>query len=256
MLDVIVDSVRSRLPAVRERASEIRERALASRTPVDASAVLARPGLSVIAEVKRRSPSAGPIDIGLNPAALAGAYANGGASAISVLTEPDHFGGSLADLETVRSAVDIAVLRKDFVLDPVQVWQARAAGADMVLLIVAILSDDELTSLIATTRQAELTALVEAHTETEAKRALAAGADVIGVNNRDLATFAVDLSTAERIRPVLGDDVVAVAESGVSSPESAARMRAAGYDAILVGEAAVRSGDPQGFVRSLVEAGR
>ena len=172
-----------------------------------------------------------------------------------MLTEPDHFGGSLSDLVDVRSSVGVPVLRKDFIVDEAQVWQARAAGADLVLLIVAILDDPALVRLMTAAAEAGVQTLVEAHTEDEASRAVAAGARIVGVNNRDLTTFTVDLATAERIRPTLGDGVITVAESGVSSPEGARRMADAGYDAILVGEAAVRSGDPTTFVRSLREAG-
>ncbi|MDX1690798.1 MAG: indole-3-glycerol phosphate synthase TrpC [Acidimicrobiia bacterium] len=254
MLDDILRSVRARLDEVRDRTESLREEAVRRGPGLDAAAALTAEGLSVIAEVKRRSPSAGPIDEDLDPTALARAYASGGAAAISVLTEPDHFAGSLDDLETVAAAVEVPVLRKDFVLDPAQIWEARARGADMVLLIVAILEDDALDELLVTAHESGLHALVEAHTEDEARRAVDVGARIIGVNNRDLATFDVDLATAERIRPVLGDDVIAVAESGVSSPDGARRMAEAGYDAILVGEAAVRSGDPVGFVRSLREA--
>jgi len=154
----------------------------------------------------------------------------------------------------VRGAVDVPVLRKDFVLHPAQVWEARAAGADAILLIAAVLDDPALESLLATAVEAGLEALVEAHDAGEADRALRAGARIIGVNNRDLGTFDVDLATAEQMRSALGDGVVTVAESGVSSLEAAARMRRAGYDAILVGEAAVRSPDAAAFVASLREA--
>ncbi len=251
MLDEILASVRRRLAPVIADAGRLREEALAAGTPLPLGAALGGDGLSVIAEVKRRSPSRGTIDAALDPAALARSYQVGGAAAISVLTEPDHFSGSLEDLRAVREAAEVPVLRKDFVLDPAQVWEARAAGADAVLLIVAILDDAGLAELLDTADAAGMDALVEVHTFEEAGRARAAGARVVGVNNRDLATFEVDLATAERLRPALGDGVVAVAESGVSSRESAARMAAAGYDAVLVGEAAVRSGDPTRFVAEL-----
>lgn len=251
MLDEIVASVRARLGPVVAVIDELRAAALAAPPRREFEAGLRAPGLSVIAEIKRRSPSRGIIDDGLIPAQRAASYQEGGAAAVSVLTEKDHFSGSLGDLTAVRSAVELPVLRKDFILHPAQVWESRASGADAVLLIVAILDDPMLRDLLETSRRAGLSALVEVHGEGEAKRAVAAGARIIGVNNRDLTTFEVDLANAERVRPCLGEGVVAVAESGVSDPAGAARMAEAGYDAILVGEAAVRAGDPAGFVASL-----
>ncbi|MBU1865409.1 MAG: indole-3-glycerol phosphate synthase TrpC [Actinobacteria bacterium] len=253
MLDGIVASVRARLAPVVAAIDDLRDAALATPAPRDLEAALRVPDLSVIAEIKRRSPSRGVIDAGLIPAQRAAAYQKGGAAAVSVLTEPDHFSGSLTDLAAVRKAVGVPVLRKDFLLHPAQVWESRASGADAVLLIVAILDDRRLADLLATAERAGLAALVEVHDEAEAERARNAGARIIGVNNRDLATFTVDPATAERVRPLLEGGVVAVAESGVSDPAGAARMADAGYDAILVGEAAVRSGDPAGFVASLRE---
>ena len=252
MLGPILDSVRTRLDSEIRRHAYWRAAAASAPPARDFGGALAAPGLSVVAEVKRRSPSAGDIDPGLDPAALAMRYAAGGAAAISVVTEPDHFGALPGDLERVRAATEIPVLRKDFILHPAQVWQARAMGADAVLLIAAILDDATLVDLAASAAETGMAALVEVHTADEARRAVDAGAAVIGVNNRDLASFRVDLGTAERLRPVLGDAAVTVAESGVSSPVAAERMRRAGYDAVLVGEAAVRSGDPQAFVASLL----
>jgi indole-3-glycerol phosphate synthase len=211
-------------------------------------------GLAVIAEVKRRSPSAGDIDAALDPVAQARSYAAGGAAAISVLTEPDHFGGSLDDLRHVRAEVDLPVLRKDFIVSPDQVFEARVAGADAILLIVAALDDDLLARLLALTQQVGMAALVEAHDRGELERALEAGAEVIGVNNRNLATFEVDLATAESLGELLGEAVVAVAESGIHGPDDAARMASAGYGALLVGEALVRAPDPAALVTSLRQA--
>ncbi len=193
--------------------------------------------------MKRRSPSRGVIDAALNPASLAGEYERGGAAAISVLTEPAFFDGSLRDLATVRTSVSVPVLRKDFILDEAQVWEARAAGADAILLIVAALEPEALASLLAVSRSAGMEPLVEVHTKDEVEVALDAGARIVGVNNRDLTTFEIDLATAESLRPQLGE-VIAVAESGIWSARDADRMRAAGYDAVLVGESLVRSGDP------------
>jgi indole-3-glycerol phosphate synthase len=255
MLESILSSVRARLGEVVERRDEWREAAQAAPPARGFVAALRAPGLSVIAEVKRRSPSAGVLAAHLDPAEAAAAYEKGGAAAVSVLTEPDHFAGAPGDLVAARLAVEIPVLRKDFVVDPAQVWQSRALGADAVLLIAAILDDSALSRLLGAAEAAGLDALVEVHDEREAERAAAAGAAVIGVNNRDLATFRVDLATAERIRPLLPDDAVTVAESGVSGPLGAARMAAAGYDAILVGEALVRAEDPAARVGELREAG-
>ena len=251
MLGAILQSVRGRLGPVIEDAERWQSAAAAAPPARDFRSALNASGLSVIAEVKRRSPSAGDIDVALDPVDLAGRYAGGGAAAISVLTEPDHFGAQPGDLEAVRRSVTIPVLRKDFMLHPAQIWQTRALGADAVLLIAAILDDPTLASLMGAAAEAGLAALVEVHTVAEARRAVGVGAELIGVNNRNLATFDVELATAERIRPELGDDAVTVAESGVSSPAAADRMRAAGYDAILVGEAAVRSGAPEAFIAAL-----
>ncbi len=214
-----------------------------------------RPGLSVIAEVKRRSPSKGDLALGLDPATQAELYSAGGAAAVSVLTEPGFFGGSNDDLVAVREACPLPVLRKDFTVSAAQVWEARAIGADAVLLIVAALTDDELLRFLGEAADAGLAALVEVHTGAEAERALAAGATLIGVNNRDLATFTVDLGTAERVAPLL-DGVVRVAESGIGDPQDAARMARAGYDAVLVGESLVRSEDPAGLIGRLREVTR
>jgi indole-3-glycerol phosphate synthase len=250
MLDQIVASVEARLPAV-IGAAEALESAARSASPArDFAAALTAHGLSVIAEIKRRSPSRGPIDMDLVPSAQAAAYEAGGAAALSVLTEGDHFSGSLDDLRAAREAVGVPVLRKDFILHPAQVWESRAAGADAILLIVAILDDASLETLLAVAREAGVAALVEAHTAAEAERAVAAGAEIIGINNRNLTTFQVDLSTADALRPMLGT-AIKVAESGVSDADGAARMAAAGYDAILVGEAAVRAADPGAFIAGL-----
>ena len=207
--------------------------------------------LAVIAEIKRRSPSVGQIDPNIDPSRLAKAYVDGGADAISVLTEPDFFGGSMADLAAVREIVEVPVLRKDFTVSPAQIWEARAGGADAVLLIAAVLSDTALEELLEVADQVGVDAIVEAHTAQEVQRAVSAGARIVGVNNRDLATFRTDLSVAESIAGDLPEGIVAIAESGVSDERGARRMAIAGYDAILVGEALVRSDDPSLFLRTL-----
>ncbi len=207
----------------------------------------------MIAEIKRMSPSAGPIAPHLDPAKQAKLYENGGAAALSVLTEPHYFAGSLEDLQSARAAVDLPVLRKDFIVDELQIHEARAAGADAILLIVAALDRGQLSDLHAAGIGLGLDVLVEAHNQDEVEAANRCGANLVGVNNRDLHTFHTDLSTAETLAPLVVG-TVRVAESGVSSPAGAARMAAAGYHAILVGEALVRSDDPAGLVSALKAA--
>jgi indole-3-glycerol phosphate synthase len=252
VLNSIIEGVRAGLPELVDEMDTWLGRAAAAGPIRPFDVALAGSGLSVIAEIKRRSPSAGDIAPGLDPALLASRYVEGGAAAVSVLTEPDHFGGSLDDLREVRAAVDVPLLRKDFVLHPVQVAQARAAGADAVLLIAAVLDDATLGDLITVTQGFGMTPLVEAHDATEVARSVASGATVVGVNNRDLTTFEVDLATAEKLRPLIPADSVTVAESGVTSEGGARRMARAGYDAILVGQAAAESDDPAAFVAGLV----
>ncbi len=230
--------------------------ALAAPPALDALAALAPdPGVvKVVAEVKRASPSRGPIADIPDPASLASAYADAGASAISVLTEQRRFAGSLADLQAVRAAVDVPVLRKDFVSLPYQVLEARAAGADLVLLIVAALPDDQLRSLLALVHDLRMTALVETHDEGEVDRALAAGARLLGVNARDLDTFELDRDLFSRVAGRIPAGVVKVAESAVRTPEDVAAYRAAGADVVLVGEALV-TGDPAVLIDAFRRAG-
>lgn len=212
---------------------------------------LRAPGLSVIAEVKRASPSKGTLAAITDPAALAREYAAGGAAAISVLTEARRFGGSLADLAAVRTAVATPLLRKDFVVTDYQLWEGRAAGADLALLIVAALTQAQLTGYLALATELGMTCLVETHTTEEVRRALDAGACLVGVNNRNLKTLEVDLSHFEEMAETIGDAAVKVAESGILSVEDARRMRSAGADAVLVGELLVRHGDPRAAVAAL-----
>ena len=209
-------------------------------------------GPRVIAEVKRRSPSKGDIRIDLDPAALAAAYAAGGASAVSVLTEPRHFAGSPDDLLAVRSAVGLPVLRKDFVTTAYQVWEARAWGAEAVLLIVAALDPPALGDLLGETSAAGLDALVEVHTVAEAEVAAAAGASLVGVNARDLTTLEVDPNRFAEVRQRLPAGTVLVAESGISDRAGVQAAADAGADAVLVGEALVRSDDPTTALRILL----
>jgi indole-3-glycerol phosphate synthase len=221
----------------------------------DALARVANAGeLAVIAEVKRRSPSRGDLDADLDPAAVAGAYEAGGAACVSVLTDERWFGGSVADLAAARAAVALPVLRKDFTVEPRDVADARLMGADAVLLIAAALDDAELADCHALASELELDALVEVHDEAEAERAVAVGATLVGVNQRDLVTFEVDTARAIRLAPTLPEGVVRVAESGITGPGDAAELAAAGYHAVLVGEHLVRSGDPAAAVRALTRA--
>jgi indole-3-glycerol phosphate synthase len=208
-------------------------------------------GSSVIAEVKRRSPSKGALADIPDPTVLAQAYERGGAAAISVLTEQRRFGGSLADLRAVRAAVDVPILRKDFIVESYQLLEARAAGADLALLIVAALEDDELRRLHDTARELGLTVLVEVHDEAETERAVALGAELIGVNARNLKTLAVDGDTFGRLAPLVPDDRVKVAESGIFGPVDVKRFVTEGARAVLVGEALVKDGDPEAAVRSM-----
>lgn len=251
MLDKVLASVHRRLPEVRARQDQLRETAAGLPPPRDFNGALGGPGLSIIAEFKRASPSKGVINTGMDPSERAAAFEAGGASAMSVLTEPDHFVGTPDDLRAARSATSLPALRKDFTLDTAHVWEARAMGADAVLLIVAILDDALLARLLRAADEAGLAALVEVHSREEAIRALDAGARVVGVNNRDLRTFDVDLATSEEIAPLLAGVDVRIAESGVQGPEDAARLRAAGYDAILVGEYLSRSPDPAAAISGL-----
>jgi indole-3-glycerol phosphate synthase len=253
VLDEIVAGVREDL-AAREAATPLADvrAALADVDPArDPMPAFRAAGTSVIAEVKRRSPSKGALADIPDPAALAEAYARGGAHAISVLTEQRRFGGSLDDLRAVRAAVDVPLLRKDFVVEDYQVVEARAAGADLVLLIVAALADDELRRLHDLSRELGMAVLVEVHDEPETERAVALGAELVGVNARNLKTLAVDDATFGRLAPMVPTDRVLVAESGIGGPADAARFAQEGARAVLVGEALVKDGDPEAAVRAL-----
>ena len=253
VLDEIVDGVRADL-AAREAATSLADlrAALADVAPLrDPMPALSAPGVSVIAEVKRRSPSKGELADIADPAALASEHAAGGAAAVSVLTEQRRFGGSLADLRTVRAAVDIPLLRKDFVVTDYQLLEARVAGADLVLLIVAALDDDQLRRLHDCATDLGLTPLVEVHDEAEAERAAALDAALVGLNARDLRTLEVDPTTFGRVAPVLPEGTVLVAESGVTGPDDVRRLAALGADAVLVGEALVSHGDPRAAVAAM-----
>jgi indole-3-glycerol phosphate synthase len=257
VLDEILAGVRADVATRQEQVPLEAVKAAAGAAPaaLDAFTALRAPGVGVIAEVKRASPSQGQLAEIADPADLAREYADGGARCVSVLTENRWFGGSLDDLSAVRAAVAVPVLRKDFIISSYQVHEARAYGADMVLLIVAALDQNTLVGLLERIESLGMTALVEVHTEDEADRALAAGARVIGVNARNLATLEVDRSVFERIAPGLPNNVVKVAESGVRGPHDLIRYAAAGADAVLVGEGLVTQKSPRDAVAELVTAG-
>jgi indole-3-glycerol phosphate synthase len=217
---------------------------------------LRQPGVSIIAEIKRKSPSGGELRPGASAADLARMYAAGGAAALSVLTDARYFGGSDADLAAARAASGLPSLRKDFVVDPYQVYEARLVGADAILLIVRALSESQLRALLELANQLQLEALVETHSAAEVKAALAAGARIVGVNNRDLDTLVTDVSLAPRLRSLVPSACVFVAESGMSQPSEVAALVDDGVDAVLVGEALVRAADPGLKLRSLVAAGQ
>jgi indole-3-glycerol phosphate synthase len=257
VLDEILEGVRADL-AARQRAvplDRLKEAAASAPAPRNPVGALKGADVAVIAEVKRASPSKGAMAAIADPAALAMDYEAGGASVISVLTEPRRFGGSLDDLAAVREAVRVPVLRKDFVLSSYQLWEARAYGADMVLLIVAALEQNALVSLVERALSIDLVPLVEVHTDAELARALDARATVIGVNARNLATLEVDRSVFARLAPQLPDRVVKIAESGVRGPHDLLAYAAAGADAVLVGESLVTGKDPRSAVADLVTAG-
>ncbi|MBN1935180.1 MAG: indole-3-glycerol phosphate synthase TrpC [Anaerolineae bacterium] len=235
--------------------AQVQAEAAQAMPPRDFAAALCTTGkVALIAEIKRASPSKGAICPDLDPVDLARTYAANGAAAISVLTDGKYFGGSLDDLRAVRQAVDIPVLRKEFVVDPYQVYEARAAGADAVLLIVAVLEDDELARLYALAGELGMVALVEVHNEAELACVLPIRPRIIGVNNRDLMTFVVDLATTARLRPLVPADTLLVAESGIHTRADADRLGEIGVNAMLVGESLVRAEDVRRQVRELVGA--
>ncbi|MFC6285640.1 indole-3-glycerol phosphate synthase TrpC [Nocardioides sp. GCM10027113] len=257
VLDDIVAGVRIDLARREERtpAADLRAALADVPAPRDPMPHFRAPGSSVIAEVKRRSPSKGDLAEIPDPAELAAAYARGGAAAISVLTEERRFGGSLDDLRAVRAAVDVPLLRKDFIVTSYQLLEARAAGADLVLLIVAALDTDELRRLHDEARELGMTVLVEVHDEPETERAVALGAELVGVNARNLKTLDVDPATLGRLAPLVPQDRVLVAESGIAGPADVARYVGEGARVVLVGESLVRDGDPEAAVRAMTGVG-
>jgi indole-3-glycerol phosphate synthase len=247
----ILSATRGGLDALRARREALASAAAEAAPARPFGAALRGPEVRVIAEVKRRSPSAGSIRDDLDPAGRAALYAAHGAAAVSVLTDGPFFGGSVDDLRAAALAAGVPLLRKDFILDELQIVEARAAGASAVLLIVRALADDRLHALLAAARAQGLEALVEVHTEGEMNRALHAGARVIGVNSRDLDTFRIDTTAAWRLLSRVPPDAIAVAESGMATAPDVARAAEAGADAVLIGSALSRSTDPGALLETL-----
>lgn len=255
-LDAILAVTRARVAALRSRARELDRRAAARPRPPAFGLDLRQGTVGVIAEVKRRSPSAGAIAETLDPVAHANAYVRGGAVAVSVLTDEAHFGGSLADLDAVARTVSVPTLRKDFIIDELQLVEARGAGAAVVLLIARALESGRLRALAEAARGLGLATLIEVHREAELEAALVAEPTAIGVNNRDLDSFLTDLAVGERLLPLVPPGVLAIAESGVVSRGDVERMAAVGADLVLVGTALARLAHPEGAVAKLVGVGR
>ena len=254
-MNILAQIVERKTAEVAERKRGVTLAAIQKRSappPLDFAAALRMPGISTIAEIKRRSPSRGPLRDGINAAELAAAYESAGARAISVLTDSDFFGGSDQDLDAARASTAIPILRKDFTIDPYQVYEARALGASAILLIVRILDDSQLRDLLAVARACDLPALVETHSPVESDRAVTAGAEIIGVNSRDLDTFDVSLDRAFEVKRHLPANVATVAESGIQTCDDVRRLEDAGFDAILVGETLLRASDPAAKLRELI----
>ncbi len=248
ILDEIIEAKREELAGVKHNMplSKLEERIAAQSPPLDFASALCGEGVKLIAEVKKASPSRGLIRPDLDPVQLALTYADNGAAAISVLTERRYFQGSLELLATIKENLgerNIPILRKDFIFDPYQVYESHAYGADALLLIAAILSNEQLMSLVLLSHNLGMQCLVEVHDEAELEGALQTGARVIGINNRDLRTFSVDLTTTKRLRPLVPPDRIVVSESGIRNRADVQRLRGWGVDAILVGEALVTADD-------------
>lgn len=258
-LSRIITQKRAEVAAIQEKTSEdqLRKAALKPRTLRPFFGRLKEPGpggINIIAEIKRASPSKGPIRPDLDPADFAKKYQRGGAAALSVLTDHVHFGGSFEDLRAAREAVNLPVLRKDFIVSSYQIYESAVIGADAVLLIVRALAPDQLASYLGIARELHLDALVEVHSEEELEIAGEAGAKLIGINNRNLNTFDTDIDTAARMAERLTPDQVAVAESGIGSKADVDRLRKAGFFNFLIGESIVRSENPEAFIRALMDS--
>ncbi len=259
ILDTIIAAKRRRLAIAREGIdlAEYRQRAFDFRTgrPTNRlrAALVSSNRPAIIAEIKRRSPSKGDLRPRLDPAEIARDYERGGAAAISVLTEEDHFGGSLDDLRTVRAATDLPILRKDFIFDEFQVYEAALAGADALLLIVAVLDDETLRSFLEFTEQLGLDALVEVHTAEEFHRVASTGASLIGVNNRNLQTFEVSLDVSLELAKLASASATLITESGITTGDDIRRLREAGYQGFLIGETFMKADDPGKALQELLQ---
>jgi len=232
--------------------SALKERIARRKETLDFASALSGDSLRLIAEVKRASPSRGVLCPDFNPVALARTYAQGGAAAISVLTETNHFQGSLEHLAAIREEVNIPLLRKDFIFDPYQVYESAACGADALLLIASILSREQLEELLAQSRSLGLRCLVEVHNENEVEKALLAGAEIIGINNRDLNTFTVDINTTHRLRPLIPEGRIVVSESGIKNRDDIIKLSEWGVNAMLVGEALVTASNIPAKMEELI----
>ncbi len=248
----IADSKRAALPDLKKRRTELETRAAAWTDHRDFASALRANRSAIIAEIKQASPSKGILAAGFDAVSIGRKYAAGGASALSVLTDEEFFKGSLADLEAARAAVNLPVLRKDFTLDKVHVVEAAAHGADAILLIAALLEEHELRDLREAAETYRMAALVEVHDQAELDAAIASGAKIIGVNNRNLHTFEVTLETSRRLAPRIPSGVIKVAESGIDSREAVKRLEQAGFDAFLVGEHLMRAAEPERALRELL----
>jgi indole-3-glycerol phosphate synthase len=252
VLDRIVEAKVKRLDEAKRRAPLEQLTKLTNHRPRSLEAALTRDGVNVIAEIKHRSPSKGIIREDFDPVRIAESYSNAGAAALSVLVEEDFFGGSLEHLQAIRSRVELPLLRKDFIFDDYQLYESASNGADAVLLIVAILEDELLARLIRSAADLGLDALVEVHSAGEMNRAAQAGASIVGVNNRDLTTFAVDLETSIHLARLAPDGSTLVSESGINSGSDIRRLRSAGFSAFLVGEHLMRANDPGAALLQLI----
>jgi indole-3-glycerol phosphate synthase len=254
MLDKIIADKRDELKVRKQEVTlvALEERITQRRVPLDFGAALNQNRIQLIAEVKQSSPSRGVLCADFSPITLAREYAKGGAAAISVLTEVNYFGGSIDHLAAIRAEVHLPLLRKDFIFDPYQVYESAAYGADALLLIAAILSQQQLDELLSLSHSLGMGCLVEAHNEAEIDQALHANAQVIGINNRDLSTFVVDINTTRRLRPLLSEQQIVVSESGISSRLDVEKLKGWGVNAILVGEALVTTADIKAKIRELM----
>ena len=254
MLDKIIAQKREGIEQRRKAAplTYLQERIGGQKPPLDLAPALKGDHIRLIAEVKKASPSRGLLSPNLNPTELAQTYAEGGAAAISVLTEEDRFMGSIEDLAAIREVVGLPLLRKDFIFDPYQVYESRAYGADALLLITAVLSQGQLEEMISLSHRLGLACLVEVHNEDEVERAVLSGAEIIGINNRDLNSFAVDINTTRRLRPIVPREKIVVSESGIKNRKDMERLERWRVDAVLVGEALVTAGDTPSKMKGLL----